>query len=317
MQLNLRSYQRVQQAILHSQELRIQHEVVGGATLVDFGINTTGGIEAGLQLAEICLANLAQVSVRTNAHCPALPLVEVVTDQPLSACIGAQYAGWELKVDDYFAMTSGPIRCLREPVEEIIQAAGVSESASHGVAILESREKPNEAVVAELAQQTGLATDQIAICIAPTASFAGAFQIVARSVETTLHKLHELGFPLEKVQSAIGSAPFPLPGNDDFQALGWTNDCILYGSQVTLWIDADQAMLDQWGPQIPSCSSAEFGKPFLELFQSHDCNFYELDRMLFSPAEVTLVGLQSGTSATFGNTRYDILCDSMNIQFDG
>ena len=69
-------------------------------------------------------------------------------------------------------------------------------------------------------------------------------QIVARSVETALHKLHELGFDLTRIESGWGVAPLPPVAADDLAGIGRTNDAILYGGEVTLWVRGDDASLD-------------------------------------------------------------------------
>ena len=46
--------------------------------------------------------------------------------------------------------------------------------------------------------------ERMALLVAPTASQAGTLQIVARSVETTLHKLLDLNFDLDRIVSGAG-----------------------------------------------------------------------------------------------------------------
>ncbi len=314
--LNESSWNLVQRAVDRAERLKIHSHQVEGATIVDFGVDVTGGLEAGLALAEICLSGLCTVTLKQMENCPALPALQVHTDHPRHACIGSQYAGWELKVGDFFAMTSGPARCLHENPEEIIVASGIDESSDCAVGIMETRVLPDASVVDHFAAQCGVSKERVAICVAPTASFAGSIQIVARSIETTLHKLHEIGFDLKQVVSAMGSAPIPVFGRDDFAALGWTNDCILYGASATVWVDSDDHELEKIGPQTPSASSRDFGLPFIELFKKYDCDFYKVDKMLFSPAQVTFNNIRTGNSFTFGETRLDILQSSLNLGSD-
>src|SRR4029079_1184018 len=107
----------------------------------------------------------------------------------------------------------------------------------------------------------------------------GTVQILARSVETTLHKLHVLGFDLSRVVSGIGKAPLPPIAGDDLVAIGWTNDAILYGGSVTLSGRGDDVSIDEVGPRIPSNSSADHGRPFGEIFKRYDNDFYRIDPM--------------------------------------
>jgi methenyltetrahydromethanopterin cyclohydrolase len=82
---------------------------------------------------------------------------------------------------------------------------------------------------------------------------------------------------------------------------------------VTVWLRDDDAELARLGPKIPSESSSDYGQPFAAVFERYERDFYRIDPLLFSPAAVTLVNLNSGTSHTHGRTRPDVLKRS----FDG
>ena len=87
------------------------HHLASGLRVIDSGIQASGGLQAGLSLAKICLAGLAEVSlIAGGAGGAACPIVQVATDHPISACMASQYAGWEIKVGKFFAMGSGPMR---------------------------------------------------------------------------------------------------------------------------------------------------------------------------------------------------------------
>ncbi len=133
---------------------------------------------------------------------------------------------------------------------------------------------------------------------------------MARSVEATMHKLYELDVDLQTVTSGLGTAPLPPVGGDDLTAIGRTNDAILYGGRVTLWVDMTDQQIQQIGPQTPSNSSPEHGKPFAALFEACGGDFYKLDPMLFSAAQVTLISNLSGRQFRFGATRAAILNES-------
>ena len=75
-------------------------------------------------------------------------------------------------------------------------------------------------------------------------------QVVARSVETTLHKLHTLGFDLSRIESGCGLTPIPPVAKDDLVGIGRTNDAILYGGRVTLWVTGED---DDLAEQRPVC----------------------------------------------------------------
>jgi methenyltetrahydromethanopterin cyclohydrolase len=139
-------------------------------------------------------------------------------------------------------------------------------------------------------------------------------QIVARSVETALHKLVELGFDVGRVASGFGTAPLPPVAADDIVAIGRTNDAILYGGEVTLWVRGDDASLETIGPRVPSGASPDHGQPFAAIFERYHHDFYQIDPHLFSPATVTFVNLDTGHSFSFGHTLPRVIHESFDVR---
>lgn len=281
-----------------------------GATIIDCGIDVPGGLEAGRLLASVCMAGLGNVAIVSTD--PALwhgPAVQVRTDHPVAACLASQYAGWEIKGDDYFAMGSGPMRAAAGR-EELFDSIGFCETASACVGVLESGQLPPEAVCRDLASKCSVSPDRLTLLVAPTRSLAGTVQIVARSVETALHKLNELGFDVARIESGHGTAPLPPPAADDLAAIGRTNDAILYGGEVTLYVRGDDSSLNDVGPKTPSCASPDHGRPFAQIFADYGHDFYRVDPRLFSPAIVTLVNLDTGNSFRFGHTLPRVIHES-------
>ncbi len=290
-----------------AERLRVGKHRVASARVLDCGIEAAGGLQAGKILSEVCLAGLGRVElVAGPANLSAGPFVQVTTDHPVAGCMASQYAGWEVKVGDFFAMGSGPMRAAANR-EAIFEDIGYAEKTEVAVGVLETRSMPTPKVVAMLADACGVLERDLVLLIAPTASQAGNVQVVARSVETAMHKLYELGFDLDRVQSGWGIAPLPPVAGDDLAAIGRSNDAILYGSEVTLWIEGDDASLEQVGPQVPSNSSADHGEPFCNIFARYDNDFYKIDEHLFSPAIINLVNLETGRSFRFGEFVPDVL----------
>ena len=281
--LNRRAHQLVKNSVDHARELRIEAADAGnGITLLDFGVNVTGGLSAGLQLARICMAGLATVELNAASPEINLPQVLVHTDHPLQACLQSQYAGWKIATDGFFGMASGPMRALAGR-EELFDEFPADEDSEIAVGVLESGSLPSASALE--AVRNGLSDcSEIAIAVAPTASQAGNLQVVARSVETAMHKLHELEFPVQSVVSGSGAAPLPPIAKNDLAGIGRTNDSILYGSSVNLWVDCDDAVIEKLGPKTPSNSSDSHGELFLKLFKAANHDFYALDKALFSPA---------------------------------
>ena len=283
-----------------------------GTQILDCGVHCCGGLEAGRLLAEVCLAGLGQVEIVPGSRdIYAGPAVTIRTDQPLAACLGAQYAGWQISGDSFFAMGSGPMRAAagKEPLFDQI---GLRETVDGAIGVLESAQLPPPSICQQIATDCGVAADQLTLLVARTASQAGSLQVVARSVETALHKMHELHFDLNRIASGYGTAPLPPVAADDLAGIGRTNDAVLYGAEVTLWVTGDDRSLTELGPQIPSNSSTAYGQPFAVIFEQHNRDFYKIDPLLFSPAVVTLINLDSGNRFRFGETQPDVLCTSFH-----
>ena len=293
-----------------ARQLRVAESIsANGTRLWDFGIASAGGLDAGCMLGRVCLAGLGEVAIVSGRDRLAGPAVQVRTDHPGAACMASQYAGWEIKHDAYFAMASGPMRAAagREPLFDHI---GYREKAFECVGVLEASKLPPDEVCRDIAEKCGVEPARLTLLVAPTKSLAGTVQIVARSVETALHKLHELGFDVKRVQCGYGTAPLPPPAADDLAAIGRTNDAILYGAQVTLYVRGDDGSLEETGPKTPSCASRDYGRPFGQVFAGYSYEFYQVDPLLFSPAEVTFCNLDTGSSFRFGRVEPDILQES-------
>jgi methenyltetrahydromethanopterin cyclohydrolase len=312
-ELNQRARQLLERVASASGDFRVRETTVQEARIFDFGIRAEGGLDAGQALAEICMAGLGWASILPgDMGGLSWPHVFVTTDHPTAACLYSQYAGWQISTDGYFAMGSGPMRAAYAH-EELFARLDYREESDEIVGVLEGRKLPNAAVVQYICERTGVTSDKLSLLIAPTASQAGNVQVVARSVETALHKLWELGYDVRQVQSACGSTPLPPVAANDMAGIGRTNDAILYGARVTLWVRGADAALAEIGPSVPACSSSAFGKPFLEVFEEAGRDFYKIDKNLFSPAEITFCNLDTGNVHRFGRTEPDVLKKSFGI----
>ena len=284
-----------------------------GARVIDAGVEVEGGIEAGLAVAEICMGGLGNVSfaplqIGARSHAGLI----VWTDHPAVACMASQYAGWAISVDKFFAMGSGPLRAHARVERELFEKLGYEEQADEGVLVLETRSLPNDEVAAWVAEKARLQPVQLTFVVAPTASIAGGVQISARIIETGLHKMETLGFDVRRVVSAMGTAPLPPVAKNDLRAIGRTNDCILYGGQARYTIKAPDAELEKLAEQVPASASRDYGTPFYEIFQRYGGDFYKIDPLLFSPAEVWLTSTESGRTFHAGRLNPEVLEASLH-----
>lgn len=291
---NNKALEIVQKMIANKEELKIEiHVLENGATILDCGVNARGGIAAGKNFAEVCMGGLGECEMEPINHGDLwMPGVKVSVDNPAVGCMACQYAGWMVKTENYFAMGSGPAR-IKCGSEELIKKLGYCDDAACAVVALETDKLPDVDTAGYIAEKCSVSPKELYILVAPTASIAGSVQISARVVETGLHKLTELGFDVKKIITGFGTCPVAPVAGDNLRAIGLTNDCVLYGGRVWYTVDAPAEEIESVLYKIPSNSSRDYGTPFYDLFKKYG-DFYEIDPMLFSPAEVWLNCLQNG-----------------------
>jgi methenyltetrahydromethanopterin cyclohydrolase len=318
--VNQRAATVVRRMIDDSEALGLSvYRLSNGATVVDAGVKVPGSLEAGRLFSCACLGGLGQVHFTQQAFHGRdpnadsslwLPAVTVSVDLPHIACMASQYAGWSVKIERYFAIGSGPARAMYAG-EEIFQKLDYRDQSETAVLMLETRELPNEDVAAFIAEKCRIIPEQLVLMVAPTASLVGSIQVAARAAETGLHKLVELGFDVRCVTAAFGLCPLAPVAADDLHAIGRTNDAILYGSQVYYSVRTEDGTLEALIDKIPSSSSRDYGVPFFDLFMRYKGDFYQIDRLLFSPAEVTINNLNSGRTFRAGRLNSPLIRQSL------
>lgn len=282
-----------------------------GATLIDAGIAHLGGLEAGRIISEICMGGLGRVTITSGSPFAKWPWqVNVTASHPLIACLASQYAGWSLNHGEgkgaFFALGSGPARAMGSK-EPLFEELGYRTPAGDTVIVLEVDKLPPIEIANKVIERCAIRAEQLTLILTPTTSLAGGVQIVARVLEVALHKLHELKFPLAEFIDGSASAPLPPPSPNFMKAMGRTNDAILFGGQVQLYVASDDDAARALAEQMPSSTSRDYGKPFAEVFKGYGYDFYKVDPMLFSPAMVTVTNVKSGRSFSGGALNADLL----------
>ena len=313
LQMNARAWALAERGIEHAAEWRLAvATLASGARLIDAGVNVPGGFAAGRLLAELCMGGLGHLEYTpVTLGGESWPGVLIWTDHPAQSCMASQYAGWAINPDGYFAMGSGPLRAKARVERELFAKLGYEENASRGVLVLESRTLPTAEVAAWVAGKAGVAPGALTFAVAPTASLAGGVQVVARVIETGLHKMDTIGFDVRRVVSAMGTAPLAPTARSDMRAIGRTNDCILYGGQARYTIRAEDDELANLAERLPATTSSDYGTPFYDVFKRYDSDFYKIDPTIFSPAEVWLTSATSGRTFHGGRLNPEVLRASL------
>lgn len=285
-----------------------------GVTIIDAGVKHAGGLEVGRLVSEICLGGLGKVELLHTNTADQWPLsVYVHSSNPVIACLGSQYSGWQLSHGEgkeaFYALGSGPGRAaaLREP---LFKELGYEDKADSVCFVMEVDKNPPSELLEKMCEQCGVSPGNMTIILTPTRSLAGVVQIVARVLETALHKTHELKFPLERVVDGAGSAPISPPIPDFVQAMGRTNDAILFAGRVQLFVSGPDDDARELANQLPSSTSKDYGKPFAKIFADAEYDFYKIDHMLFSPAQVSVTAVESGNTYFGGKVDTKLLAES-------
>jgi len=273
-----------------------------GACIVDAGVQALGSVAAGMLVGEICMGGLGQVSLRPGGLEGWPTWIEVTSAQPVLACLGSQYAGWSLAASKeetggkkFFSLGSGPARALAAK-ETLFAELGYRDRADVGVLVLEVDRPPPKVIIDKLLRDCALAPEALTLILTPTTSLAGTTQVVARVLEVALHKAHELGFALGNIVGGCAAAPLPAASPDGVQAMGRTNDAILYGGRVHLTVRGDDIAARDLACQLPSRNSRDYGRSFADIFKAAEYDFYKIDGALFAPAEVWVSNLDSGNT---------------------
>lgn len=287
-----------------------------GVTIIDAGIETRGGFQAGKIITEICMGGCGKARITYRKYDEIiLPTIFVYTDNPVIATLGSQFAGWQIKEGDYFAIGSGPARALSLKPKEIYERIGYRDISDKAVIVLETDKYPPESLLDRFLKECNVSPENLAVVLTPTASLAGATQVSGRVVETGIHKLNKLGLNPNAIVYACGYAPIP-PLHPKFTiAMARTNDAILYGGVIHLIVDYEnEEELKSFVKNAPSCASKDYGRPFFEIFKDANYDFYKIDPNLFAPAFLTINNMRTGNTFKAGKINFEILAKSLGFK---
>ncbi len=295
-----------------------------GATLIDAGIESEGGFLAGEMITEICLGGYGKVKVLPVQYGDVvLPSVYVQTDYPALSTLASQFAGWQIKAIGFSAIGSGPARALALKPKKLYEKLAYKDESDTAILVLETDKKPPEEAVHQIAESCNVSTEKLFLIAFSTASLAGSTQVSGRIVETGLHKLERLGLDPLVSKHAWGYAPIiPLHPRSG-EAMGRTNDAILYGGTANYIVSYDNdEELENIVKQAPSTASkmmqearelAQKNPRFLEIFKEAGFDFYKIDPNIFAPAIVSINNIKTGKTFRAGSLDIPVMKESLGL----
>jgi methenyltetrahydromethanopterin cyclohydrolase len=314
--VNKCALQIVKEVIGRKDELQVKVEKrPKGATIIDAGVAAQGGYQAGLMALRLCMAGLCEVSISSRAYGDFdLPAVNVATDQPALSTLASQFAGWEIKRTEYFAMGSGPARALALKPKDIYAEIEYKDEADTAIIVLESDKLPTDDAISYIASECGVKPSKVYAFVTPTNSVAGSVQISGRIVETGVYKLRRLGLHPKNIIHGYGSAPIPTIHPKSARAMGRTNDALYYGGDTYYTVTfEDDEKLKEIVSKAPSSTAREYGKPFYEVFKATGFDFYKIDPNLFAPAVVSVNNIRTGLTLRCGQMNPAVLKETMAV----
>ncbi|SDQ88741.1 methenyltetrahydromethanopterin cyclohydrolase [Natronobacterium texcoconense] len=307
--LNRMAIELVDEALDYAEELNVGgFDLENEATVLDFGVEFDGGVEAGLLLTEIQTAGMATPSHELGEIGDApIPYVELTTDQPALSLLCSQKAGWELTTEDFEGLGSGPARALVAEEDEF-RRIGYTDAFDLTALAVETDELPTESAAEQVAELAEVETSSVFLLAYSTASPVGSITNAARAAELATFRLAELGYDPLDIVSVTGRAPVAPVADDEPTAIARTNDAIAYGGTAHLTVREDADVFDS----IPSTAAEDHGRPFEAVFDDLEWEFDEIPSDLFAPAKVT-VDVVGGPTYVHGETDEDLLIESFDL----
>ncbi len=283
-----------------------------GATVLDMGVERRGGWEAGRLFSEMTMGGLGRATLgRFALGDETLPSIEVFVDQPLLATFGSQIAGWQLSSGAFSIIGSGPARAqARVKTDSYVQHISYRDESDEVVLCLQCDALPDDDLSLEVARAAAVKPSKVFLPVASNTAIVTSIQVSARSVEQTIRRLQEEGFPLEAILWAWGTAPIAPVADDKLKTIGRINDALLYGGVAGFWVRTTDKECERVIERIVSQSSRLYGQTFADIFASHGSEFYEIDHDIRAPARVHLHNVTTGRSFAAGRVRHDLLAET-------
>lgn len=287
------------------------HTMDCGATLVDMGLQVKGSWEAGLLFTRVSMGDMVRVQLgewRLDGEVSFAGL-EVYTESPLIACLASQIAGWQLGSGEFATIGSGPARAQAVVSGDVyFEMTPYRDRHDEVVLCIQDIRMPGEDIAREVAEACQVAPDRVTLLVAPSACLVGSIQVTARILEQVCHKMHEKGFPVEKVFNCWGRGPIAPVVHDEVKAMGRINDAILYGGEVEFWVDCEDVEIARVVHQlVSSTSSPYYPDPFGKVFLEEGKDFYRIDHDFHSIARIQVHNVRTGRAFAAGEVNRDVI----------
>ena len=310
--INKLAYSLTQKLVENPEYYRVGiDKLPSGATVIDTGIKTHGGYEAGLMVTRIAMGGAGTAELGyADFDGLKLPTVNVSTDYPAIALFGAQLAGWRIKPEGYTADGSGPARALALKPKDVFKKIDYKDESDVAVLLMEAEELPPDSAAYYIAERANVKPENVVMVMTTTTSLSGMVQISGRIVETGLFRLDQLGLDPKKILYGVGFAPVMPVHTDGGVAMGRAEDALTYGGVTSFIVDEDESLLEEIAEKAPSSNCKDYGKTSYEIYKAVNFDFTQIDPALFAPAEIMLTCAKTGKTFACGKINTKIIKES-------
>lgn len=282
-----------------------------GVNLIDMGLNCKGSWKAALLFTRATIGDLGIVNYgrfQLNDQY-SFASVEMYIEQPLVACMASEIAGWKLGEGEFATIGSGPARATAHVASDwYFEMTDYKDDYDKAVLCIQDVRYPTDAVALEIAKACNVAPQDTYLLIAPSTCIVGSVQVSARMLEQTCHKMFEKHFHAGQIVMARGCAPIAPIVKDEMKAMGRINDALIYGSEVEVWVDADDKDIAKVIHQLAGkTSSPNYNELFVDVFEAAGRDFFYVDHDVHSLGKVQIHNINSGRAFCAGEINYPLL----------
>ncbi len=315
--VNKESMKMVKEILNNKEVYNVEVHKILGATIIDCGINVSGGWEIARSFTNILFGGINKVEYGVFPYAIDdinYRSVIVSSDFPVLQQAGCNISGWELKKGLFAPILAGPGRCVaRKDNDWFAKYSDYEDYHNEAIITIESSEFITEEGVQNIIDATKLKAENIYILIAPSGSTTCSVQVAGRIIEQSLHRLCDEGFNLDNIKEAHGFAVVPPVIKDDLIAMGRLNDVLIYGGQASYNVNCTDEEIEKVISKIPSVNSNMYGKPFKYIYEENGCNFFNVPMELYSPAKIVIVNERTGKIFKAGKINLQVLEQSFNM----
>jgi methenyltetrahydromethanopterin cyclohydrolase len=252
--INRRCLEIVEEMVRDSERLNIAvEELKNGATVVDCGVNVSGGYRAGELTTKIAFGGCGEARVIAVTYGDmTLPVLYHHTDVP--PFIAVSMYVWvgvvpppHVGTKGFTAWISGPAKALaQEPVKVFEKWAYRDPHPDAAVLLVQTRSRtdglPDERFARIIADKCKIGPEKLYLILIPTDSVTGTVQTSSRGVEDIFWRLTEYyKVPYARIENVMGTTPIsPVSPTALTEAGSWPDDMIRYGGVVHCWVRSEE-----------------------------------------------------------------------------